>query len=333
MVRFVGAIVQQVLRAVRAASLATAFVTIWSSVHASDYEIVSFQRSADSVLTEFWDINNAGVIVGDSCTGDCSLNLPFLYSNGTYSPVLLPSGATSGTAHGISEGGAVVGAFWADGTRFRGYITEGGTSIAFDVPGAIDTALRGISPDGRYISGYSTALVNGVENTTPFVFDRMLRELRQFTTDAGIAQGINAHGLLVGNLFGSGAGQGSGFVYDVNSGVLSTRSFSAVRRTNFRDINDSGLIAGFLTSRPDLGLPDSTFVGTANGSFVELSLPGALSMFAEGINNAGTVVGLYSDEGGNTYGFVATSIPEPGTYALMLMGLLLVRVVRRGWQA
>lgn len=69
------------------------------------------------MLTDFWDINNAGVIVGDSCSGDCLFSEPFSFSAGVYSPVALPSGAIGGSALGISDGGAIVGAFSTDADR------------------------------------------------------------------------------------------------------------------------------------------------------------------------------------------------------------------------
>jgi uncharacterized membrane protein len=249
-----------------------------------------------------------------------------------YSPVALPSGAITGNALGISDGGVIVGGYSTDGARSHGFISQGGASTAFDVPGTVDTLLRGISPDGRYVSGYASTFDTGIEVMTPFVFDRMTSQSTPFTGSLGIVQGINSSGLLVGNLIVGTGGRRSGLVYNINTQQQTTHDFPSFERTNFRDINDAGLIAGFLHTIVGTTLSDSiAFVGTANGSFVELSLPGAIGMVAEGINNAGTVVGLYSDETGTTYGYIATGIPEPASYALMLVGLFALWGVRR-WQ-
>ena len=317
-------------RAYWSACFAAGLVISWTSTAAANYEIRSFQRSPDTVATDFWDINNAGVIVGDSCSGACSVSQPFSFSAGVYSPVALPSGGIGGNAFGISDGGAIVGAYSTDAVRSHGFIAQGGSSSAFDVPGAVDTYLRGISPDGRYISGYSSTFDTGIEVTTPFVFDRTTGQLQQFTGSIGLVQGINSSGLLVGNLIVDGEGRRSGLVYNIHTQLQTMHNFPLFEKTNFRDINDAGLIAGWLLARLDTPTTSSTaFVGTANGSFTELSLPGAFGMVAEGINNAGTVVGFYNDDTGKTYAFIATGIPEPSVYALMVVGLLALGLIRR----
>jgi PEP-CTERM motif len=51
-----------------------------------------------------------------------------------------------------------------------------------------------------------------------------------------------------------------------------------------------------------------------------------------GINNSGEITGFYSDANGVFHGFIATAVPEPGSFALMFIGaasLLSVRYRRR----
>jgi hypothetical protein len=92
-----------------------------------------------------------------------------------------------------------------------------------------------------------------------------------------------------------------------------------------------GQIAGWLDQGFDPVsnelLPTVGFVGTPT-SFEILAVPGASQTVAQGINDAGWVVGTYvlNDE---YFGFVATPVPEPETYALMLVGLTALFGVHR----
>ncbi len=69
---------------------------------------------------------------------------------------------------------------------------------------------------------------------------------------------------------------------------------------------------------------------TATFVFTALDVPGAAFTQANGINDAGQIVGHFSDATG-THGFLA--VPEPGTLGLMTLGLVTLAVlVRAGWR-
>jgi hypothetical protein len=70
------------------------------------------------------------------------------------------------------------------------------------------------------------------------------------------------------------------------------------------------------------------------GSFSTIDPFGSTAVTANGINDLGQVVGFYTDANGNTIGF-ETTIPEPSTWAMMLLGFaglgfLGYRKVRQG---
>ena len=54
------------------------------------------------------------------------------------------------------------------------------------------------------------------------------------------------------------------------------------------------------------------------GMFTTLDPFGSMTVTANGINDAGRVVGFYADANGNTIGF--STVPEPSTWAMMLVG-------------
>ena len=45
-------------------------------------------------------------------------------------------------------------------------------------------------------------------------------------------------------------------------------------------------------------------------------MPGATETGASGINDAGQIVGFYTDAGGRVHGFLATAVPEPSTLVM-----------------
>jgi probable HAF family extracellular repeat protein len=53
-----------------------------------------------------------------------------------------------------------------------------------------------------------------------------------------------------------------------------------------------------------------------------LDVPGSVQTDANGINDAGDIVGVYFDASGNEHGFLATPVPEPSTLLLLTIGTL-----------
>jgi hypothetical protein len=82
-------------------------------------------------------------------------------------------------------------------------------------------------------------------------------------------------------------------------------------------INDNGEIVGDYTDAANVthGLID------VSGVFTSFDVPGAGLTTIQDVNNAGQIVGYYTDSARNIIGFVGTptTVPEPGTFALVVL--------------
>jgi len=71
-------------------------------------------------------------------------------------------------------------------------------------------------------------------------------------------------------------------------------------------------------------------VGSFVGGWQTITSPNGIDgTILQGLNNLGVVVGSYNDVNGISRGFVATPVPEPQTFAMLLAGLGAVLVAVR----
>ncbi len=83
-------------------------------------------------------------------------------------------------------------------------------------------------------------------------------------------------------------------------------------------INDTGQVTGYYVDSSGF---THGFVMSPGGVFTNVEDPGNVNgTFATGINDTGQVTGYYVDSSGFTHGFVATSVPEPSSLVLFLIG-------------
>ncbi|HXF46783.1 MAG TPA: hypothetical protein VNK91_11765 [Burkholderiaceae bacterium] len=285
------------------------------------FTVVDYPGATDTAL---WDVNNSGTAVGWAVSAGRAFGIT--YTGGIFSVVAAPdAAAVSWGALGISDSGIVVGS-WNRGERDSsgrpigeiGYILEGGVYTPFAIAGAVNTFLRAISPDGRYISGNFETAGAGSQG---FVYDRLLGTLTligdpfNFT----IAQGITNGGVVVGSEFPIG-----GFIVEVTTGTRTNLDAGGPGVTRPRAIDSSGELAGWITGPGGV----QGFFGTL-GDFTLFSVPGADSTFAEGNNDLGWIVGEFIDTEGRVHGFVMMRVPEPGVLSLVCIGGLLLFAVRR----
>jgi uncharacterized membrane protein len=239
-----------------------------------------------AVQTRVFGINNAGLIVGEYLDSADTYH-GFLLDNGTFTTIDAPAPATDTTLTGINDSGRIVGtAYTGVGTGIaHGFVWDSGTFTTIDVPGFAQTRPWGIDNRGR-IAGYANDLDGA---THGFVFEN-----GTFTAvDAPDAQlttrvfDINDAGQLVGayDLVSHGylqEGNGRFTTIDVPGPVLETTPFG---------INNRGAIVGsFVDARETV----HGFLRDRKGDYTTLDFPGALSSGANGINDAGQIVGFYS---------------------------------------
>src|SRR5215831_8166044 len=197
-------------------------------------------------------------------------------------------GATFGTnANGINNAGQIAG-YYTDGSGTQGFLLSGDSFTTLNNPAV------GSPPGGHY------TLPWGINNSTQ------------------IAGSFNQ-------------GSSSAFLYS-NGGYTTLASGGGLQGGYFgRGINDAGQVVGY--SYFALGTTYGQASGFIynNGTFTRLDDPSAVTnpfapngTFAQGINNAGQVVGYYNGANGGTHGFLYsngtyTTLDDPlgfeGTYA------------------
>lgn len=146
-------------------------------------------------------------------------------------------------------------------------------------------------------------------------------ELGAFTT----AFGNNNWGAIVGN-FGAADESVHGFLFDGHHFVDVVVPGSVDDHGSLSDINDFGVATGgFTDAGTEIG---HAYLRNWKGKITVLSdpAPDAVSTEGSGINNFGTVVGTFFDEGGLAHGFIwrfghSTVYDYPGAVRTRLNGL------------
>lgn len=264
-------------------------------------------------------LNDLGEIIGNINFG--SGQYGFVYRNGAYEPLPAMPGAWNTGANDISGSGAVVGTAIfgipsdSNSWTYQPYVQQGGvfTPLALGIPATARPEVRGISENGRYVSGWYATPGN---RSVGFVFDRQTNAVAG-TIDPGnqnsiLAAGVNNAGQVVGN-YAVGNNR-IGFVYDLASGTRTDFTFSGLSFVSPRGINDSGQIAGWAYT----GSTASTsvaWVGNTQSYTIVSGPTNGLGALGTAINNPGQVLGYYLTANGSIAteagGFFATQAALP----------------------
>lgn len=206
---------------------------------------------------------------------------------------------------GITNKGVITGGYFdADGNAHGFLLTKKGSYVTIDVPGALFLEA-GRSNSAGYVVGDYVA-EDGIDR--PFVrnpdgsFDLRLGFAGASAT---YAIDINSRGDLAGSytLDPDGADGFTGYVMR-GSTFISTFSYPGANVTNTYVLgqNESGAIVGsYKTTTED---EEHGFLRTAHGKFKQIDYPGSVQTEAFGINDAGDIVGRYTDAGGANHGFL-----------------------------
>jgi hypothetical protein len=241
--------------------------------------------------------NNSGRIVG--VIGN-PYQYGFLYSNGVYTTLNFP-GATQTWATDINDPGQIVGSY-STGNAVAGFLYSNGiyTTISFPLAGS-DTWVWGINNSGLIVGTINTG-----HGEVGFIYSNgnftILSDPLASPADFPDTQafGINNSGEVVGRFRSADGTAGYGFLY--SSGIYTTLSApEAATNTWAYGINDRDEIVGVAGN--------SSFLYD-NGTYSTIGF----GLEAFDINNRGDIVGDINE------GTFPTGVPEPSTWAMMLLG-------------
>ena len=273
------------------------------------------------------DINKQGQIVGTFGDSD-GLNWSAFISapNAKSAQSINSNGVALLDAYGINSSGQVAGTT-QDGHAALVNSKTGQVTVLGSENGSYSSSARGLNDNGQVVGNF---FIDSYE-THAFVStsNGLLKDLGTFGGATSSAWAINNSGWVVGSAstadYRTHAFMAS---YDGNA-LIDLTPLAAVAEAY--GINDSGQIVGystnvlfgdfhaFITCVNGQGLVDlNSLVQLGNGNYLRLAID---------INNAGQI--LASGSNGHTYLLTPGQIPEPGTVALWMLGLLGVGVATR----
>jgi hypothetical protein len=290
--------------------------------HAASYTFQDIIDPVNPTFTQALGINDAGAIVGyGNMTIFNGFQLVFPPPPGVFTRLNVP-GQTGGTqVFGITANGLTTDGFSVSAAGVNsGFVSTGNTFTP--ILQNQFTQLLGINPAGTIAAGYSSTDPAGMTNqqaitvsggplfTTP-VFTNII-----LPSNISQATGVNNAGTVVG-FFQLASGNFSAFV-DIG-GTTTPFEFPGSASTQALGVNNLGEIVGDYV---DAGGMMHGFLDNA-GAFTMLDPTGSTATTINGINDSGTVVGFYVNAAGatiGTIGTVSTAVPEPATWAMMLLG-------------
>lgn len=324
----------QSLRAKAATAALTALLGAGIVQAAPSYTMSQFDVAGASSW-DLYDINNSNVMVGNATLGGVSQG--YVVNGGSISFMSGPTGSIGNSALGLSDSGLIVGAYYNtmvdDGTGTmvtgpqKGYFFDGSYHDIL-VPGANETVVRAISPNGRYLTGYAV-FDDGFHG---FIYDRTTDTYEDIVTGFLVVIGsVDDSGKVVGSRrWRDGPGlpiQRASFEYQ--AGSLSYFNLAGQTDTRARVFNESGLLGGWVSNAGVV----SAFLGSVS-DYALFDWVGSTATFVEGLNQVGTAVGFYSDADGNSHALIfSAAVPEPVSIVLALGGLGLLAGARRRRQA
>jgi hypothetical protein len=291
---------------------------------AAQYTLSSLDSASDLAYNKLLGINNLGHIAGYYGSGRAGqrsrgyvVRPP--YSQARYQPISFPGSAQTQLT-GLNDQGVQVG-FWSVPATAG---PVGGT-VGGDLGGYLDNgrfhavsfpARDGARPPANQLLGVNDHDVAVGFYTDDRGFDHGYQyaiATRRFTAvtvpgaSSVVAAAINNPGSVAG-YFTDRAGVTEGFVLGP-TGRLSVLSVPRATMTQALGLNDSGEVVGDYQLGTGSRAARHGFTWTERHGFRTVDGPdGAVSTTINGINNAGDLVGYYTDAAGRTDGLLATPV-------------------------
>jgi hypothetical protein len=329
-----------VAKASRASFFAAA---LSAAASAGAYTFQDVINPGDPTFNQELGINNSGTITGYYGSGAPNSTPPPFTLNPNQGYTLAPPySAPSFTAEnfpasfqtqvtGLNNTGTTVG-FYADSNgattpNFIGFVDRSNTFTSVinpSTPAAPNTnQLLGVNDSNVAVGFY----VDGSGNAQAYEYNIGAATFTPITLPSAddavmtTATGINDAGEISG-FFENGSGVTEGFLD--NAGTFSVFGVSGSGSTMFLGINDEGEAVG--TYQDSHGFNNGLVYSIGNGTFQTVNDPNAVlangGTVINGLSDKGDLVGFYGDANGNTIGFVAATVPDAGSPALLGLGIL-----------
>jgi uncharacterized membrane protein len=285
------------------------------------------------------DATNNGIVVGTSSTTSFgSGQLPVMWNNGVMTQLTVPAGYGVGQALSVNASGLIAGSV-GSGIGQRAALFNGTTTsliTATAANGSYMTVAYGIN-DAGLVAGTGIDPNNAAVNVG-MVYDTVTGTMTTVgaldNANGALGFGLSNSGYVVG---GSMFNQGDSmpFRWSATEGMVAIGLPTGATQGSARGVNDQGWVvgtAGGVYAVPFLYAEGTTYTLQSllvNGAGWDLSTNTSSSALS--ISENGTIVGT-AVHNGLTHGYMmvlVSSVPEPGTWALMVGGLALCGFVAR----
>jgi hypothetical protein len=270
-------------------------------------------------------INASGQIVGYAYNG--TNDFAFIGTTSTFTPIDVPASTLSLTGNAINDAGQVTG-YQGLTSTYQGFVGTTSTSKAVPlISGTPDMGGSGINATGEVTGSYC---VGGTDKFCSggtfraFIYNGTtsvaIPSLAGATDTQGLA--INASGDVVGN--SSGTSSVAFFYNGSTSKAIPLPTGATTANVLYQSLNDSGAVVGL----SDAG----GWIWTSAAGTLLLSdfVPAGWTISdAISISNNGLILAQGSFDGGPSEYLELEPLPEPASYLLAGMGLLIV-ALRRG---
>lgn len=260
-------------------------------------------------------------VVGSYTTSNFTYG--FLYNGTTYTTLKDPSAYASTACYGIS-GSNIVGTYSDSQSTSHGFLYNGTTYTTLDDPFRVyGTEAWGI--DGNNIVGSYDSL-NSQQQDVRHGFLYNISTQTYTTLDDPLGVGSTFACAISGsNIVGTfwDSTKAHGFLYNISTQTYTTLDDPlGIYGTEALGISGNNIVGCYFVgpNEPYGFLFNGTTYQTINNPFAGYS-GGYVGTEAYGISG-NNVVGEYFDVNGFEHGFIATSIPEPSTVVLLIVGAI-----------